>query len=109
MHSIKDIEFFTKKFSAITAQRFKRIQKLRGVTRIKGAPTAAGNITKVKGNRMIVDVFIDKDFNPVSESKKPNINLKYWAVKKKNKKNSYILFPLTLRKDEDEIIKIERK
>jgi len=109
MHSIKDIEFFTKRRLAITARRFKRIQKLRGVTRISGAPTSAGNITLVEGNRMIVDIYIDKNYNPVHKSVTPNINIKYWAVRKNKNKNSYILFPLKLDRDKDETIEIKRK
>lgn len=110
MKSTKNTKYSNVKNMDTIARPFKRIRKLRTITRTKPCSTSVGHLTKIEDNKFVGTIYIDKDYNLCQRVKYPNIEIKFTVVKRRDKgtKDVWIIHRLPPKPREKYGVQIKR-
>ena len=85
----KNTKFLPRNDLATIARKYKRFRKLKSTIRPSNQKGICGHIVRLPDDNFICQVYVDKDFNLVREDQKPNIELRFKAIKRKGSSKTY--------------------
>jgi hypothetical protein len=109
MKEIKNTKYSKKNPSAIIAQRYARFRRLRSSIKTKRViKLICGRAVILPDKRMLVHVFVDKNFNLVPPNSYPSIELLMEGIAYKKNPHYYVLKGRQNAK-RDQYVQIKRK
>ena len=89
MSSTRNTKFLQKNDLVTIARKYRRFRKLKSTIRPSNQKGICGHIVRLPDDNFIGQIYVDKDFNLVREDQKPNIELRFKAIKKRGTMKTY--------------------